>query len=53
MAYSPKHRYKSRQEKYVIIKRNTKAIIIAILAAIAILVYRNWQYIKDTMVIYF
>jgi hypothetical protein len=53
MAYSAKHRYKSRQEKYVAIKRNTKAIIIAALAAIVILVYKNWQYIMDTMVLYF
>jgi hypothetical protein len=53
MAYSPKHRYKSRQERYLVIKRNTKAIILAVLMILLILVYKNWIYIKDTFTLYF
>ena len=53
MAYSPKHRYKSRHERYISIKRNTKAILVAIVLALILLIYKNWIYIMDTLNIYF
>lgn len=53
MAYHPKHRYKSRKERYVIIKRNTKIFLVFFLVALLIMIYRNRIYIIDTLRIYF
>ncbi len=49
MTYS-KHRYKSRHEKYLQVKRNTKMVLIFCCIAAAILIYKNrrgiWDYVR-------
>lgn len=53
MAYHPKHRYKSRSERYATIKRNTKVILAFLFVAVVILIYRNRIYLSDILRIYF
>ena len=53
MAYHRKHQYKSRHERYAVIKRKTKVILLFFFIALLILIYRNWLHIVDTLRLYF
>ena len=53
MAYHRKHQYRSRHERYHIIKRNTKVVLLFFIVAMLILIYRNWIEIVDYCRIHF
>ncbi len=53
MAYTPKHRYKSRHERYQTTKRNTKLILIFAGIALVILLFKNRVYLWDMVRFYF
>ena len=53
MAYSGRHRYKSRREKFEKSRRNIRLVILFGLLAAVILIYRNWQDIYTWWIIQF
>jgi len=53
MAYSGRHRYKSRREKFNRTYRNTKLIIIFAIVGGAILIYKNWQDVYTWWILHF
>ena len=53
MAYSGRHRYKSRREKFQRTYRITKVTIFFVIIGGIILLYKNWQEVYTWWIIHF
>ena len=53
MAYSSRHRYENRREKFKRTYRNAKLIIIFGIISAIILLYKNWQAVHTWWIIQF